>query len=199
MPFCYDYPRRDLFNEPAGRDVVGYDDLSRFYYTSSDTFLLLSAYESDTERFENVEELQGFSTVPKEGRAAFLAEAFMSARASDWVERLQGADIAAAICENIDSIRTYNSRPAVGASGTSRGSYSFSVYEDHPSGHVVTQLDPYAVRPLRGRVLALTCAEKYGASTREILRELGYDDEGIQQLIEQGTISESWSREYLPS
>lgn len=199
MPFCYDYAKRDLFNEPAGREVVGYDDLSRFYYTSSDAFLLLSAYESDTCRFENVDGLQGFSALAREERAAFLAEAFMSARAEDWVERLQNADIAAAICENIDSIRTYNSRPADSSPGTTRGSYSFSVYEDHPSGHAVTQLDPYAVRPLRGRILALAPAEKYGASTRIIMRELGYEEEEIDALLADGSISESWSREYLPS
>ncbi|MGQ7846913.1 CoA transferase [Granulosicoccus sp. 3-233] len=199
MPFCFDFGKRKLFDEPAGREVVGYDDLSRFYYTSSDTFLLLSAYESDTERFEQVEGLQGFASIPVEDRAAFLAETFMTARAEDWVERLQNADIGAAICENIDTIRTYNSRPTDGHPGTDRGSYSFSVYEDHPSGHTVTQLDPYAVRPLRGRVLALPPAEKYGASTRSILQELGYEDERIEELLANGTISDSWSREYLPS
>lgn len=199
MPFCYDFGKRKLFDEPAGREVIGYDDLSRFYYTSSDAFLLLSAYEKDTERFRQVEGLEGFSDVALEDRAAFLAQAFMSARAEDWVERLQAADIAAAICENIDSIRTYNSRPADGSPGTTRGSYSFSVYEDHPSGHTVTQLDPYAVRPLRGRVLALPPAEKYGASTRIILQELGHDDDSIDILMKNGTVSDSWSTEYLPS
>lgn len=199
MPFCYDYAKRPLFDEPAGREVVGYDDLSRFYYTASDSFLLLSAYESDAERLDTVEGLEGFSSVALEDRAAFLAEAFMGARATDWVERLQQADIGAAVCENIDSIRSYHCRPADDTPGTDRGSYSFSVHEDHPSGHTVTQLDPYAVRPLRGRVKALAPAEKYGASTRSILREMGYDDDAISALLENGVISDSWSREYLPS
>lgn len=149
IPFCYDYEKRGPFDEPAGREVHGYDELSRFYGTSSGRFVLLSAYEADTERF--------------------------------------------------DTIRAHNSHLADGTPGTSRGSYSFSIYEDHPSGHTVTQLDPYAVRPVRGRVSALAPAEKYGASTRGVMRELGYDDAEIEAMLEAGAISESWSREYLPS
>jgi hypothetical protein len=117
----------------------------------------------------------------------------------DWVERLQAADIGAAICENIESIRVYNSRPADGKPGTDLGSYSFSVYADHPGGHTVTQLDPFAIRSQRGKIYALEPAEKYGASTREVLRELGHSDEEIEALMASGVISERWSREYLPS
>lgn len=66
-------------------------------------------------------------------------------------------------------------------------------------GAEVIKLDPYAVRPLRGSILALAPAEKYGASTRIIMRELGYEEEEIDALLADGSISESWSREYLPS
>lgn len=199
LPFCYDYARRGLFDEPAGREVVGFDALSRFYYTSSDRFVLLSAYETDLPRFEQVAGLEGFSQVPSEGRAAFLAQAFMKARAVDWVGRLQAADIGAAICENIETIRAYNSRPADATPGTALGSYAFSVFADHPSGHSVTQLDPFAVRPSRGKIYALEPAEKYGASTRAVLRQLGHTEAEIVDLIAAGVVSESWSREYLPT
>jgi crotonobetainyl-CoA:carnitine CoA-transferase CaiB-like acyl-CoA transferase len=198
LPFCYDYARRGLFDEPAGREAVGFDELSRFYYTSSDRFVLLSAYEPDVPRFDNVPGLEGFSQVPKEGRAAFLAQAFMNARAVDWVERLQAADIGAAICENIETIRAYNSRPFDGKPGTDQGSYAFSVFDDHPSGHAVTQLDPFAVRPQRGKVYALGPAQKYGASTRAVLQEIGYDADAITAMLASGAFSESWSRAYLP-
>ncbi|MFT5934787.1 MAG: crotonobetainyl-CoA:carnitine CoA-transferase CaiB-like acyl-CoA transferase [Hydrogenophaga sp.] len=198
LPYCYDYVRRGLFDEPAGREVVGYDALSRFYYTSSDRFVLLSAYEVDLPRLEQVEGLEGLSQVPKEARAAFLAQAFMNARAIDWVERLQAADIGAAICENIESIRVYNSRPADRKPGTDCGSYAFSVYADHPSGHKVTQLDPFAIRPQRSKIYALRPAEKYGASTRSVLKELGKTDQQIEDLLQAGVVSESWSAQYLP-
>jgi crotonobetainyl-CoA:carnitine CoA-transferase CaiB-like acyl-CoA transferase len=122
----------------------------------------------------------------------------MTARAADWVERLQAADIGAAICENIESIRAYNTRPADGTPGTDKGSYAFSEFADHPSGHVVTQLDPFAVRPSRGKIYALKPAEKYGASTRQVLMDLGKTSEEIDALIDSGIASESWSEQYLP-
>ena len=90
-------------------------------------------------------------------------------------------------------------RLADGTPGTEQGSYAFSIFEDHPSGHVVTQVDPYAVRSVRGRVGSLASAEKYGASTRSVLHELGYDDSRIDAMIESGAISETWSEQYLPS
>jgi crotonobetainyl-CoA:carnitine CoA-transferase CaiB-like acyl-CoA transferase len=199
IPYCYDYDRRGLYDEPEGPEVAGYDDLTRFYSGSCGNYVLLSADELDTPRFEQVEGLQGFGEIPRDARAAFLAGAFRTASAADWEQRLQDADIGAAVCENLETLRAYNSRPADGAPGTDRGSYSFSTIEDHPSGHTVTQLDPYAVRPVRSRINALSPAEKYGASTRTVLRELGLDDDGIDTLIESGVVSESWSDEYLPS
>jgi crotonobetainyl-CoA:carnitine CoA-transferase CaiB-like acyl-CoA transferase len=199
MPFCYDYERRGLFDEPAGREVPGYDELSRFYYTASEQFILLSAYETDLPRLNTVEGLEGIQETPKDERAAFLSSAFMTAGAEDWVERLHAADIGGAICENIEMLRAANSRPADGTPGTDRGSYSFSVYEDHPSGHVITQLDPFAIRPSRGTIYAPPPTEKFGHSTRAILGELGYAPEDIDRMVEKGAVSESWSKEYLPS
>ena len=63
----------------------------------------------------------------------------------------------------------------------------------------MTQLDPYAIRPVRSKVISPAPAEKYGASTRTVLNEIGLDDSAIDELIEGGIVSESWSGEYLPS
>ena len=49
-----------------------------------------------------------------------------------------------------------------------------------------------------GRVYALDAAEKYGASSRSILLELGYDDTEIDNMIKSGVVSEAWSNKYLP-
>ncbi|WP_282182961.1 hypothetical protein [Aliiroseovarius marinus] len=73
------------------------------------------------------------------------------------------------------------------------------MFPNHPSGHEVTQLDPYAVRPTRAKVFAVKPSEKFGTSTRAILGELGYADEAIDAMIKSGDVGTSWSEEYLPS
>jgi len=199
VPFAYDYRGRGLFDEPTGPDCSGWDDLSRFYSTASGRHILLSAYEADLPRFRNVEGLEELPDVPVEERAAYLATAIQSQPASEWVTRLRAADIGVAICENLDALRAKNSRTTDGTSGVENGSYAFSVYPDHPSGHEVTQLDPYAVRPTRTKVIAVAPSEKFGTSTRAIVKELGYSDNAIEAMLKSGGISESWSAEYLPS
>lgn len=148
---------------------------------------------------DKVEGLEGIAEVPEEGRAAFLSQAFQAVSADEWFERLIAADIGVALCNNIDALRAENTQLADGTPGTQNGSYSFSYYPDHPSGHEVTQLDPYAVRTAVGPVNALQPTEKFGNSTQAILEELGYGQEAIKKLLLSGDISDSWSKEYLPS
>ncbi len=198
-PFCYDYRGRGLFDEPSGPEANGHDDLNRFYSTASGVYVLLSAYESDLPRFRDVEGLEDLPDIPVEERAAYLAMAFQTFPATEWVDRLRAADIGVAICDNIDALRAENSRIADGTPGTDNGSYSFSIYPEHPSGHEITQLDPYAVRPVRGKVFAVSPAEKFGTSTRAVLKELGYADQAIEVMLKSGDLSEAWSAEYLPS
>ncbi|AWI85261.1 carnitine dehydratase [Alloyangia pacifica] len=199
VPFAYDFRGRGLFDEPSGPEVNGYDSLSRFYSTASGIYILLCAYERDLPRFRNVEDLSDLPDLPADDRAAYLAGAFQMHPASEWITRLRAADIGCAICNNIDALRSENTREPDGTPGTDRGSYSFSHYSDHPSGHEVTQLDPYAVRPTRGKVFALSPTEKFGASTRAILTDLGYSEAAIEKMLKSGQLSESWSTEYLPS
>lgn len=199
MPFCYDYKGRAPFNEPAGRDAKGYDALSRIYPAASGTYLVLCASEADLPRFAAVEALTDLVNLPAADREAFLVAAFLAESAATWQARLSAADIGAGACENIEALRAGSNRKAANTAGTERGSYSFSTYQDHPSGHVVTQLDPYAVRPASGKIYVLPPAEKYGASSRVVLRKLGYGEAQIEAMVTNGAVSESWSREYLPS
>lgn len=199
IPFCYDYKGRGKFDEPSGLDAKGYDALTRLYKTASGDSLLLSAVEGDLPRFSRVKGLEGFPDVPKEDRASFLARAIEKASVTEWLSRFHAADIGAAICESMATIRSAHSRLADGAPGTEQGSYSFSIFRDHPSGYVVTQVDPYAIRSTVGKIYSQAPAEKYGSSTRQILRSLRYAEAEIDAMLDSGVISESWSREYLPS
>jgi crotonobetainyl-CoA:carnitine CoA-transferase CaiB-like acyl-CoA transferase len=199
IPFCYDYADRGPFDEPSGRETKGYNALSRLYETASGDHLLLCASEADLPRFGKVEGLRGIVEMATSDREAYLAGAFLTAPAETWQERLQQADIGVSLCENIETIRGRSARIADGAPGIDRGSYSFSIFPNHPCGHTVTQLDPFAIRPVVGKVTAVAPAEKYGASTRAVLRTLNYTEAEIDRLIAAGAISETWSEEYLPS
>ncbi|OJF91771.1 CoA transferase [Pararhizobium antarcticum] len=199
IPFCYDYDGRPPFDEPAGRETKGFNALSRIYETLDEGSIVLAASEADLSRFANVTGLNDLPSIPLSDREAYLTKAFATASAESWQKRLIDADIGAALCENLESIRSRSARVADGTPGTDRGSYSFSIFPDHPSGHVVTQLDPFAVRPSLARVNSLLPAEKYGASTIHVLTEHGCDAEEIESMIVSGTASISWSRKYLPS
>lgn len=196
IPFCYDYAGRGPFDEPSGREAVGYSDLSRFYRTA-DGWIYLDADESELSKFSAIPELAGVALASD--RKSFLEGAIGRMSSSVLQERLQAENIAAAVPDNIDHLRQRYSRVADGRPGIDLGSYAFSVYADHPSGHRITQLDPYAIRPRVSRIRALPPAEKFGSSTRKVLARVGYDNEQIRALLALGAISESWSDEYLPS
>ncbi|RAU33345.1 CoA transferase [Pseudomonas sp. RIT411] len=196
IPFCYDYPGRGPFDEPSGREVAGYSELSRFYRTA-DGWIYIDAQERDLERLCALPGFAGLASAAD--HQTYLQQVIGEMSGAALQASLQAANIAAAVPDNIDSLRQGYSRQADGLPGTANGSYSFSVYEDHPSGHRITQLDPYAIRPRSARIRALPPAEKFGASTRKVLQRLGYSAEQINSLLEKGAISESWSAEYLPS
>jgi crotonobetainyl-CoA:carnitine CoA-transferase CaiB-like acyl-CoA transferase len=196
IPFCYDYTGRRPFDEPSGRDVRGFSDLSRFY-RAADDWLYIDTNEKELDKLDAIEGLAGIRAASD--LAAFLSSALSSSSAKTWQARLQAANVAAAIPNNIDSLRLQYSRPADNRPGVDKGSYSFSVFADHPSGHCVTQLDPFAIRPQVATVRALTPAEKFGDSTRAVLSTIGYNNAEIATMVERKAIGDSWSAEYLPT
>ncbi|MEX6664800.1 CoA transferase [Pseudomonas sp. W2-17] len=196
IPFCFDYAGRAPFDEPAGRDAMGYSNLSRFYRTA-DGWIYLDASDVELNALESIQGLQGLHTA--NDYAQFLNAALITSAGETWQTRFQDAGIAAAVPDNIDSLRQRYSRPADNHPGTDNGSYSFSVYANHPSGRCVTQLDPFAIRPRHAAIRSLAPAEKFGASTRSVIAKLDYSDIQIDALMACRAVGESWSQEYLPS
>lgn len=198
LPFCFDYLGRAPFDEPSGPTARGYDALHRLY-RAQDRWLVLAASERDFPSLRTIEGLEVLETLSEAGRVEALQAIIETAPAAVWIERFVKIDVGASICENIDTIRSETARTADGTTGIDRGSYSFSVYANHPSGHTVTHLDPCAVRPAVGKIYTGPPAEKYGTSTREVIKSLGYPEAQIDFLVARGTLNDSWSREYLPS
>ncbi len=67
--------RNKLIAEIDLKTEVG---LTRFYYTASGAFLLLSACEDDIARLDGVPGLKGIAEVAPDHRNEFLAHAFMA-------------------------------------------------------------------------------------------------------------------------
>ena len=198
MPYCYDYPRRALFEEPSGPQALGFDALARFYQ-ASDGFVLISIYERDLPKLNELEEFAGIVDCAAGERAAFLAAIFPKARAEDWVARLQANGLGAAVCETLETLRAYHSHPPVNQSTIQpQGSYAFTEYDSHPSGYRVTQVDPCAVRLARAPIYNTPPGEAYGASTQVILDELDVDPATQQALRAEEIVADRWSDAYLP-
>ncbi|NLP60081.1 CoA transferase [Paraburkholderia sacchari] len=196
IPFSHDFENRPPFDEPSGREVSGTGPMSRFF-RAADNWIYVDTSESELDKLDRVEGLSGIA-ISKDS-AAFLTSALDTASAETWQTRLQAANVAAAVPDNIVNLRRNNSRPCDDRPGTDNGSYSFSIYANHPSGRCVTQLDPFAIRPRHARIRAMSPAEKFGASTRAVLLEYGYSDAEIATLMARHAVGDSWAEEYLPS
>src|SRR5262249_39930282 len=148
----------------------------------------LAASEQDLPRFRSVAGLEQLANASPDQREGLIERTVRTMPAATWMERFGAADIGAAICDSIDMIRARSSNAFDGTPGTDRGSYSFSTYADHPSGHRVTQLDPYGVRVTDAKIYAPKPAEKYGNSTRRVLSSLGYREDHIDALRDRKVI-----------
>lgn len=195
LPFCFDYAGLEDFNEPSGRHAMGNHELSHFYQTADD-WIFLDAEQADLPALENIQGLQGITTTADIG--VFLNVAFQQASSSVWIERLLAADVAAAQPISIETLREQYSRLADGTVGTELGSFAFSVYPHHPSGHQLTQIDHYAIRPTCARIDAVSPTEAHGHSTKEILAAVNYSDKQIESMLQRGIAGLAWGKTYLP-
>ncbi len=196
IKFAFDYEGRAPFDEASGREVLGNHALAHFYQ-ASDGWLFVDAEPCELDKLASIEGLAGI--VEATDQAAYLRQAFAAAPVAYWIEILHGADIAAAQPLAIEQLRDDYSREADGTVGTERGSYAFSVYNDHPSGHRVTLIDHYSIRPAEASIRALRSTEAFGTSTRPVLQAVGYSEADIDSMIERGIAGTGWGREFLPS
>ena len=196
IPFAFDYRDRPCVQEPSGRHILGNHALSRFYQTK-DGWLFLDSNEYELETLSNIEGLEDITQCVS--TEEFLATALKLKSSEHWAQSLQNANIAAAKPYSIEDLRAQYTRPVDDTVGLDRGSYAFFCDPDHPSGHAVTQIDHYAIRPNEASIKKVTPTERFGFSTREILKGLNYSDADIDELIRKNVVGLSWGKEYLPS
>ena len=197
LPFCFDYAGLEPFNEPSGRAAMGNHALSHFYKTQDD-WIFIDSDESQLEHLEKtVPGLQGITVTAD--IQTFLTVALQQASSEEWVKRFVAADVAAAQPQSIETLRALYSREADGFVGTDMGSFAFSIHADHPSGHCLTQIDHYAIRPANSLIRSVSATERHGNSTREILASVAYSEAEIDAMIDSRIASLGWTDEHLPS
>jgi crotonobetainyl-CoA:carnitine CoA-transferase CaiB-like acyl-CoA transferase len=196
-PFTYDYENRPPFNEPSGRNIKGYGPFYRCYQ-AQDGWFFLATKEESVERFESVAELKGSSQKTPDELEKFLSNQFANRETAYWIEALTKIDIGAVELGAMAKLRErYLSSDEI-APHASGGTYQFTRYDNHPSGHRIDIISPCSVRPKYSNLTVTPPAEKYGRETKEILVELEFSDEEISQMLDLGVVSESWGEQYLP-
>ena len=191
-PFMYDFPGREPFDEPSGRDARGYCALYRIYETS-DGWLFLAAPASDLAHLCSATDSPDLAEMSGERRIARLTECFLSEPTSVWIDRLRAREIGVAHVRSLAELREAH----IG-DDSAGGSYCFDRFAEHPCGRVVKLISPCAVRPRRSMIKPPFATEKYGASARGLLRDLGFAEDAIESFLEGGIVSEGWSSVYLP-
>lgn len=106
----------------------------------------------------------------------------LTATSDYWVDVLHTADIAATRLISIEELWESYSCAADGQVGSDKGSYAFSVYDNHPSGHHMTQIDHYLILPTEASVVALTPAERFENPPRVVLADVGYSEEKVDTM-----------------
>jgi crotonobetainyl-CoA:carnitine CoA-transferase CaiB-like acyl-CoA transferase len=217
-PYMWDCKDREPFDEPAGPYVKGEHALYRLY-RASDGWLFFGARRGQYEALRRLPEMADLPQVPpsllgdgpmrvRSPEAATVnaqVEVSLEARfarrpAGEWVELLRQVGIGSIV---VSSFATFMDEhiaiaPLSGETLVESPWPLFQREERHPSGHVVDDVAPTGIRPQHMLVKAPGPAPKFGAQTRELLAELGYDDEEIEAMIQKGVAGESWSDQYLP-
>ncbi len=196
IPFAFDYEGRAPFDEPSGREALGNNALSHFYETS-DGWIFLDSSTSELNTLSSIAELSEIKDV--DDTKQYLSDALKAKPAVHWENEFHKKSIAAAAPVSIETLREKYSRVADGKVGFHLGSYAFSIYPDHPSGHCLTASDHYSIRPKEAYIKAVSPAERFGGSTRLVLEELGYSENEIDSMIERKIAGLGWGKEFLPS
>lgn len=200
IPYMYDYDGREPFDEPSGRDVKGEHALYRLY-KAEDAWFFLAAQLHMQKRLASISEFADIGAVAEDDLEDYLAGRFLCHPVDYWAEQLSVLDFGV---HHADSMTRVQRRNLVSESvedpDLASSTMLFIRHDSHPSGRNVDLVAPNAIRMERSSVRIPGAAPKYGAHTRQILKEVGYDEEEISGLLADDSVSESWTydSQYLP-
>lgn len=190
--FMYDYDGRHAFNEVRGREVKGEGAWYRCY-KGSDRWFFLAGPNLVVNNLMSSPLLAAVAEIDPQRLETWLETLFATKPVEFWKEHFREFDVAIQPLESLASIR----ENSIGSASQDH-TVSFHKDSEHPSGRDIVYVAATAVRPQRAELVTLAAAEKYGKSTENILRELGYSQVQVEALLHKGVVSQTWSKQYLP-
>ena len=196
--FMYDFDGRPPFNEPSGREVRGWGPFYRCYEAKDGWFFFAAPVEKFN-ALANESELAKLQNTPVEKLQTGLAQVFRERTIEYWQDVFMQTSSAAvplkSLMDTRDESLALESEDQI---DIRKSTFSTIRHDRHPMGRWVDLVAPNAVRPMKGEVRIPGPMPKYGQHTRQILRDLGYSDNEINTLLQQGIAGLSWSENYLP-
>ena len=198
IPFMYDFEGRPAFDEPSGPDAKGEHALYRLYPVS-DGWVFLATDRNNVDAIGRLKEFPDIAEQDEQSLAAYLEAGFVTKSKAYWLGRFNELNIAAHSVDTMAKLRAENTvHESTVGDMTGDSTFLFLREENHPSGYNVVLNAPNAIRFKQSSVVVPYHAPKCGAHTREILKEIGFEDEQINQLESHRIVSSSWSEQYLP-
>ena len=143
----------------------------------------------------------GLENTPDEDAGEFLEGEIRKRDVAHWVKVFNEVGLAGHRIDSLEDIREMFLHEVcdddLDAWDDGR-SISIVRFTDHPAGSAVDLAPPAYVRLKNAPVQLLYACPKQGAHTREILGELGYDSDYVDDLIARGVAKEQLHEHYLP-
>ncbi len=196
-PFMYACEAGCSGDEPAGQDAVGEHALHRMY-RARDGWVFLGGLAHEMGKLRCV---AGLENTPDEDAGEFLEGEIKKRDVAHWVKVFNEVGLAGHRIDSLEDIREMFLHEVCDESldaWDDGRSISIVRFTDHPAGSAVDIAPPAYVRLKNAPVQLLYACPKQGAHTREILGELGYDEDYVDGLIAKGIAKEQLHEYYLP-
>ena len=184
-------------DEPSGQNAVGEHALHRMY-RARDGWVFLGGLAHEMDKLRCI---AGLENTPDEDAGEFLEGEIKKRDVAHWVKVFNAVGLAGHRIDSLEDIREMFLHEVcddnLDAWDDGR-SISIVRFTDHPAGSAVDLAPPAYVRLKNAPVQLLYACPKQGTHTREILGELGYDDDYVDDLIAQGIAKEQLHKYYLP-
>ena len=196
-PFMFACEAECSGDEPSGQDAVGEHALHRMY-RARDGWVFLGGLAHEMSKLRCI---AGLEQVPDEDAGEFLEGVIKKRDVAHWVKVFNEVGLAGHRIDSLEDIREMFLHEVcdddLDAWDDGR-SISIVRFTDHPAGSAVDLAPPAYVRLKNAPIQLLYACPKQGTHTREILGELGYDDDYVDGLIAKGVAKEQLHKYYLP-